>query len=121
MVAQLYSSDELEERLVKWGEWARSPLIGSANGSAGYMRERLDRTADSDELTAEIAVTERAVARTKLEEKAYWRVIARTYMGDLSAAEIASFFNVSEDSINRLLANARASVQNHIYEIERGR
>lgn len=121
MVARLYSSDELEERLVKWGDWARSPLIGSVNGSAGYMRERLDRGADSAEMTGEIAITERAVARAKLQEKAYWRVIARTYMDDLSPAEIASFFHVSEDSIVRLMAEAKACVQNHIYDIERGR
>ncbi|KKK72610.1 hypothetical protein LCGC14_2902130, partial [marine sediment metagenome] len=43
----------------------------------GYMREHVDPAADSDEMTDEIAVTERAIARTKMEDKAYWRVIAR--------------------------------------------
>ena len=85
----------------------------------GYMREYVDPAADSDEMTEEIAVTERAIARTKMEDKAYWRVIARYYLGRLSLIEIALFFHVAEDGLKRLFEQAKSRISNHILDIER--
>ncbi len=113
------SSDELDERLDRWADWARAPSAGSMSAAEGYMRERVDSGADSTELTDEIAITERAIARTKIEEKAYWRVISRYYLGRLCTREIASFFCVSYESIQRLLQEAKGRIGYHIFELER--
>lgn len=110
----------LHERLERWAVWARGPSIGGSGGAIGYLRERLDPGADSDEFTDEVMVTERAVARTKLEEKAYWRVIAKYYLGRMSIAEIAPIYHVSEGSLERLFAAAKSCVRRHIYDIETG-
>lgn len=114
-------SQELDERLERWSDWARSPEEGSVGSAVGYLKERLDQAADSDVMTDEIVITERAIARAKNEDKAYCRVIKHYYMGRESFAEIAGFFNVSEDSIKRLFHEAMGRVGWHIYEIERGK
>ena len=82
------------------------------------MREFIDPCADSDEMTKEIAITEMAIARTKLEEKAYWRVISRYYLGGLSLIEIALFFHKSEQRIKFLFSHAQSRIGEHIVEIE---
>jgi len=116
--AALLSTKELDQRLERWANWARSPSMGAPIGVVGYLKERLDIAHDSDEMTDEIAVTERAVARAKLEEKAYWRVLARYYLGRLSIVEIALFFHTSEDGLKRLFLEAKGCVSKHIYESE---
>lgn len=115
----MYTSSELEHRLERWADWARSPAVGSCNGSEGYMRERLDKAADSAEMTDEIAVTERAVARAKNQQKAYWQIISRYYLGRLSIMEIAALLRCNEDGLKRLLEQAKACVHEHIVELER--
>lgn len=115
----LIDSDELEARLTRWANWARGPSIGSASTAVGYMRERLDRGADSQEMTDEIAITERAIARTKLEDRAYWRVIAKYYLGSLALVEIANFYHTSETGIKSLFLRAKGRVADNIYQIER--
>ena len=109
---------EFEERMERWADWARSPSIGSGSSASGYLRERQDRAVDAREFTNEVAVTERAVARAKLEDKAYWRVISRYYLGRWSAAEIAGLFAVDEASIARLLHQAKCRVFAFIIDIE---
>ena len=100
-------SDELDERLERWALWARGPSIGSVSTAEGYLKERLDMAADSAEMTDEIMVTERAIARTKMEDKAYWRVISRWYLGRLSFIEISLFFHTPEDGIKQFRADQR--------------
>ena len=113
-------SQELDDRLERWADWARSPEEGSVGSAVGYMKEHLDPAADSDVMTDEIVITERAIARSKMEDRAYCRVIKHYYMGRESFAEIAGFFNVSEDSIKRLFYEAKGRVGWHIFDIERG-
>ena len=84
------------------------------------MQEFLDNAADSDEMTDDIAITERAIARTKMEDKAYWRVIARWYLGRLPFVEIALFFNVSEYDVKQLFLEAKGRIGQHICDIENG-
>lgn len=116
---EVYSSVELHNRLERWAEWARCPSPGSAGAAIGYMRERLDRSADSAVMTDEVAITERACARTKLKQKAYYRVIAKAYLGRYNTVEMAAFWGESEGSISRLLEDAKACVHGHILDIER--
>ena len=113
----MLDSQELEQRLERWSNWARSPQIGSTGSTVGYLKERLDKAHDID-MNDEIAITERAVARTKMEDKAYWRVIARYYLGRLSCIEIALTFHVSEHGIKRLLLEAKGRIGDHIATME---
>jgi len=116
----LLTSKELDQRLDRWASWARGPSVGSTSGAVGYMRERLDRAADSAEMTKEIEITEQAIARTKMEDKAYWRVIARYYLDHLSFVEISMQFRASEHGIKRLLLQAKTRIGEHIFSLERG-
>ena len=114
----MLDSQELDDRLERWANWARSPIPGAVGGAIGYMREYLDPPADSDLMTDEIVITERAIARAKMEDRAYCRVIKKYYLGRLSFAEIAGSFNVSERSIARLFDEAKGRIGWHIFEIE---
>ncbi len=40
--AALLSSQELDQRLERWANWARSPSMGSPGSVVGYLKERLD-------------------------------------------------------------------------------
>lgn len=112
--APLLDSVELDARLDDWARWARSPAPGSSNGSAGYLKERLDQAADSAEMTDEIAITERAVAKTKAESRMHWRVISRYYLGRLSEVEIGLDLQRSHDQVKVDLLRARGSIASYI-------
>ena len=114
----IYTDKELHNRLEDWADWSRSPMPGANPGVVGYLKERLDIGVDSITMTPEIEITERAVARTFMEDKAYRRVIKRYYLGRLSTCEIASQFYVSESGINDLLAEAKSHIHQHILDIE---
>jgi len=116
----LLTSEELDQRMDRWASWARGPPVGAASSAVGYLRERLDQAADSAEMTPEIQITEQAIARTKMEEKAYWRVIAKYYLGGLAAVEISHFYSTSEGGIKRLLLQAKTRIGEHIFSLERG-
>ena len=92
--------------------------MGSTGSTVGYLQERQDKSHDCD-MTDEIAITERAVARTKIEDRAYWKVIARYYLGRLSCIEIALQFRVSEHGIKGLLLQAKSRIGEHIAVMER--
>lgn len=114
----MYTSAELEQRLERWADWARSPSPGACNGAEGYLRERLDSCHDSAEMSAEIEITERAVARTKKQHPKYTRIIKRYYLGRRNTMEIASEFGVPEAYVIRNLENARSCIHEHICEVE---
>ena len=114
----MIDSQELEQRLERWSDWARSPQIGSTGSTIGYLQERVDKSHDID-MTDEIAVTERAVARTKMDDRSYWKVIARYYLGRLSCVEISLQFHTSEHGIKQLLLEAKGRIGEHIAVIER--
>lgn len=109
----------IEERLEEWAHWARGPAAGGLVSAEGYFRERIDRAHDSAELTDAVENVERAVARAKMQDAAYWRVIARYYLGRMSEIEIAGFFGASEGGIKRLLDEAKAVIAAHLRGIER--
>lgn len=109
----MLDSKELDQRLESWANWARSPQMGSTGSVVGYLKERIDKAHDID-MTDEIAITERAVARTKIEDKAYWRVISRYYLGRLSCVEISLQFYTSEHGIKSLLLQAKSRIGDHI-------
>ena len=114
----ILSSKELDERLERWADWARGPPVGSIRSAEGVMREYVDAAADSAEMTVDISITERALARTKMEDKAYWRVISRYYLGRQPLIFIAGYFHVSEHNIKRLFDEAKGRIGWHIFEIE---
>ena len=113
-------ADELDQRLTRWGNFARGMSLGSGGGADGYLKERLDNGADSDEFTWEIQITERAVARTRLEDRAYSSIIKRYYLGEEAIVEIASFYNTSEYGTKCLFEQAKGVVNGHICDLENG-
>ena len=113
------SSEELDARFDRWSSWARTPIAGSLSSKVTYMSEHLDPAADSDEMTEEIVVTERAIGRTKMEDKVYWDVIEGFYIRRLSLTQSALFFNVPYYDFKSLFNYAKSRVGWHIYEIER--
>ena len=116
----LLDAEELDKRLTEWGSFARGLSLGSGGGSDGYMRERLDNGADSDEFTPEIQITERAVARTRLENRAYSSIIKRYYLGEEAIVEIASFYHTSEYGTKCLFEQAKNVVNGYICDLENG-
>ena len=116
----MFATEYIDTRLEDWSHWARGPTPGAISSSVGYMRERLDKGLDSDEMTPAIEITERALAKTKIEHIAYWRVISRYYLSRFSEMEIAAFFGLPEDRIKRLRLQALSRVGEHIEDLERG-
>ena len=117
---EVLDSQELHDRLERWADWARSPDIGSIGTEVGYMQERLAPAADSAQMTTEIETTERAMARTKMEDKAYWRVIEGYYLKRRSIIIMSLFWHVHEKSLKRLFDDAKGRIGGHIFDIENG-
>lgn len=116
----MLSPAELEIRLEKWAKFGRSREVGSTGRGTGYLRERLDSANDSEEFTDEIATTERAIARTAMEDKAYEIVIKEVYLGRHSIHWISLYLHVSESGLNRLFLQAKDRIRAHIFDIEQG-
>lgn len=112
---------ELHERMDRWASWARSPENRPTAPSdvAGYLKERLDQAHDSAEFTKEIENTERAVARTWLEDKAYKRIIKCYWLGRLSFIEIAMKYHTSESGTKQLFDEAMSRVENNLTNVEK--
>lgn len=112
--------EETDRRLTVWGQWARGQHIRIGDsGESGYMRERLPAGADSDEFTEEIEATEKAVARTRNDQREWWRVLARYYMSDLSPYEIAKSLRFTEGYTRLLLMQAVNRVAHHVERLAR--
>jgi len=114
------SSKELDERLERWADWAREPTVGAISTEVRYMSEHLDPPADSAEMTDEFLITEKAIARTKMEDNAYWDVIEKYYMDRQSIIMMSLFWHVSEDGLKRLFNEAKGRIGEHIFDIENG-
>lgn len=111
--------DEVHARLDRWAEWSRGPSVGGAGGGSGYLRERLDKSRDSYDMSAEVETTEKAVARFRLEARDGWRIIKRFYLGRLGEIEIASELGYTRGFIGELLRESRSRIGEHILKLER--
>ena len=112
-----YDDLDIDRRLERWAACMRGSRPGGVSETVGYLQERTDAGHDV-EMTEEVVVTERAVARVKCAEKAYWRVISRYYLGRLSFYEISRFFHVSEDGVKRLFCQAKLRIAVEIIKID---
>ena len=108
---------QLDDRLERWAACMRGSRPGAGTEVVGYLHERTDASHQA-EMTEEVVVTERAVARVKCQDKAYWRVISRYYLGRLSFYEISRFFHVSEDGVKRLFCQAKLRIAVEIIKID---
>lgn len=111
--------DEVHRRLDLWAEWSRGATPGGSSGASGYLRERLDRSRDSYDMTPEVEITEKAVARFRLEARDGWRIVKRFYLGRLGEIEIASEFGYTRGFVGELLRESRARIGQHIIRLER--
>ena len=108
---------DIHHRCIKWGNWARCAMPGAEGTSEGYLRERTDQ-AHMGEPDEEVAATERAVAKMRVQRKDYWSAFARYYLSptELSEEEIADELGFSEERINAMLRQARILVGYHLHK-----
>lgn len=118
VAAEVEDRDWPNKRLLDWGRWARCAVPGDGSSAEGYLRERLDHAHDTG-ATAEIAETDRAVARVKVSRKDYWKVLARYYMTDLSEYEISLEIGHNIDRVSAMLRQAKMLVAHHIGLLQR--
>ena len=116
----MLDSRELDERLEDWAKWGRTPIQGALGSESAFTKEYLSPAADSDQMTDEVVITERAIGRTKLEDKAYWRVINHYYIHRQPLFVMSLFWQVSESEIRGLFDEAKGRIGWHIFEIESG-
>lgn len=119
---EVRSADEpiaIHKLCIQWGAWARCALPGADGTSKGYLRERVDK-AHEGEPTAEIALTESAIARMKIQRQDYWRYFARYYLNptQLSEFEISNETNTPLERVTAILRQARILVGYHRYRLQ---
>lgn len=114
-----YTSDT-HYRLVDWARWSRGPAPGESKAQ-GYLRERTDAAADSDEFTYEIEITDKAVARVRAEHKPWYRVLVRFYKGELPPDGVAESLSYTEGFARALIKAAVVRIGQHIADLERER
>ena len=84
--------------------------------AAGEMPARdLDVPVD---LTPELEVTEKAIARLKVQNPKYKRLIMRYWLGRVPLYEIAAEYHVDDERIRWMLWRAEAQVGRNMIEIE---
>jgi hypothetical protein len=109
---------DIHKLCVAWGRWARCALPGADGTSQGYLRERIDH-AHAGEPTPEIALTEQAAAKMRVERKDYWAAFARYYLNptDLSEEEIADMLEMPLHRVTATLRQARILVGFHLHKL----
>jgi hypothetical protein len=120
VVVQMPERDWPHSRLVRWANWARCPEPGSVGTSEGYLREPT-APGHEGEPTAEIEVTDKAVARMWVERPDYYRVFAMFYLSpsELSTYEIARHVRHNVTRVEAMLRQARMLVGHKIRLLER--
>ena len=113
------------ERLRQWSDWARgnqltkpqtNPLADMMRIAAGEVPGRdLDMPYD---LTLEIELTDKAVARLREQNPKYKRIIMRHWMGHVPLFEIAADMRSSELRARELLGRAELQVGRNIMVME---
>lgn len=109
---------DIHDRCVEWASWARCPAPGGGSEASGYLRERTE-SEHAGEPTAEIALTDRAVARMKVQRKDYWRAFSRYYLNptSLTEEEIADDIHLPAERVNAMLRQARILVGFHLHQL----
>jgi len=128
--------DWVDERLIEWAPYVRGGPHGVDGGSAGYLRERLEREFDSSYMPPSVEITEKAVARVRVERRItmpdwlrmkdagqdpisdWFRVLILYYVVHYGEAEIASRWGRTEGFIKMLRKQAKGRVGTHILALE---
>jgi hypothetical protein len=118
LASEIAAKEWPHDRLERWGKWARCAALGESSDAAGYLRERLDHAHDT-EPTAEIAITDRAVAKVKVARRDYWRVLGRYYLSDRSEYEIALEIGHNIGRVTAMLRQSRMLIGFHILQLEK--
>ena len=107
----------VHDRLVPWGDWSGS-FQGGYDSQAVFVNDPRGR--GFEELSGEIEITDKAVARVKLEgDKRRWKVIERIYLRKMSIVEVARDLHVSIGTADALLWAAKSAVGRYINDLER--
>lgn len=130
-------ADEIRERLERWANWTRGNQL--VRGQKNVLADMIKRAAgeipglDSSvgyEFTFDIEVTDKAIARLKVDAhganrrrrrhlRQAKRVLMSAYLGRRSAAELALQLNCSESHVKALLWFAESYVGRAIPETEK--
>jgi hypothetical protein len=108
---------EIHSRCVSWGQWARCAMPGAEGTSEGYLRERTDQ-AHIGEPSEEVAETDKAVAKMRVQRPDYWKAFSRYYLNPtaLSEYEIAGDIGYSIERVGAMLRQARILIGYHLHQ-----
>lgn len=120
-------SKEVRYRLIRWFYWASGNHmhLNPDNPIAALMKRAEGDLPGEDldvprELTLELEVTEKAVARMKNHrEKPYRRLLIDTYLNGLYVFEMALDRRWSEDKTKMMLWRAESIVGRYMIEVEK--
>jgi hypothetical protein len=92
-------------------------MPGAEGTSEGYMRERTDQ-AHVGEPSEEVAETDKAVGKMRVQRAQYWRIFARYYLNptELSEYEIAIDLGHNIEFVEATLRQARMLVGYHLHQ-----
>ena len=117
----------VEQRLRTWSDWARGNQLLSTQGNplAAMMRIAAGEIPGRDldvpyDLTPEIEVTEKAIARLREQNPRYKRIIMRYWLAHVPLFEIAGELRVDDRLAQEILGRAHSQVGRNILMLENG-
>lgn len=112
-------------RLYNWAAWARGNKLTPSRSHplASIIRIAAGESPGRDlnipyELTPELEVVEKAIARLKVQNPTYKRIIMRYWLGHVPMFEIAAELKTSDERAKEILGRAEAQVARNILELE---
>lgn len=109
--------DAAHELLEEWAAWAREPIPGMSSGAEGYLREKLDQTHDSAEMTTRVELAEKALARLREDDRRGLKVLKRFYLARKGESEIAAGMSTTLANIKATLRQAKARFWWHFLDL----
>lgn len=113
------ANDWVHFRLVDWAEWAMGGFDGGYPKRSPFVVDRIQNDRGFIEISPEIEMTDRAVARVRIEKRWKWRVIQMAYLGRKGDKEIALSLGKSLKVVRQMLWSAKSAVGRQIMVLER--
>jgi hypothetical protein len=102
-----------------WAAWSMEGFGGGYPSRCPFVVDRIQNDHGYIEITPEIEITDRAVARVRQEKAWKWHIIRRHYLGKLGYTELASRLHRPVDAIKQMIWAAESSVGRYILLLER--
>lgn len=108
------SIDWVQDRLSEWADWCRGSYLNGWSSESAYCKERTSKP--FFEMTENIGVTDRAVARVRIQSRRLWKAIRCKYLKNMGPKQLALEFGV--DDAKAIVGNAEAAVGWEINTLE---